>query len=209
MSQTKPRSFTILLALFVTAIALSGCNSQMEPAKKAIGDIEAAVAAAGDDAQHYIPDKLNAVNDQLTILKMKFNQKDYAGVVNAAPPVLAQAQGLVALKNQAIQAEAERVADEKRADQEALKSDWDALSTAAPAAITAAQGRVATLNKAKKLPTGVTKSTLSAAQNDLAEANTLWEQAMSAQSAGNLQDAVTSAKQAKQQADATMASLGA
>ena len=54
----------------------------MEPAKKAIADIEAAVSAAGADAQRYVPDQVKAVTDQLAGLKAKFEKKDYAGVVS-------------------------------------------------------------------------------------------------------------------------------
>ncbi len=83
------RATALLLLSF--CIALTGCSNQMEPAKKAIAGIEAAVAAAGTDAQRYIPDDLKAVNDQLAGLKAKFDQKDYAGVIAGAPALLAKA----------------------------------------------------------------------------------------------------------------------
>ena len=57
----------------------------MAPAQKAIADIEAAVAAAGEDATKYIPDEVQAVNDQVANLKAMFDKKDYKGVLAAAP----------------------------------------------------------------------------------------------------------------------------
>jgi len=74
-NHSKPRG--TLYVLLVLGLALSACSNQMEPAKKAIADIEAAVSAAGADAQRYIPDQVKAVTDQLAGLKAKFEQKDY------------------------------------------------------------------------------------------------------------------------------------
>ena len=43
-----------LFAVFVAGLAIAACASQMEPAKKLLGDVEAAVTAAGADAAQYI-----------------------------------------------------------------------------------------------------------------------------------------------------------
>jgi hypothetical protein len=195
----------LLLSL---GIALAGCTNQMEPAKKAIADIQAAIAAVGPDAQKYIPDELKAVNDQLAALKAKFDQKDYAAVIAGAPPLLAKAQGLVAAKDAAMREATAKEAAEKQAAEQALKSDWESLATAVPAAIAAIDSRVNILAKSKKLPANVTKDALTAAQTNLAAAKSLWEQASAAQSAGKLADAVMAAQQAKEKADEAMAGLG-
>ena len=117
-----------LLALF----AITACTNQMEPAKKAIAGIEAAVAAAGIDAQKYIPDQLKTVTDQLAALKSKFDQKDYAGVLAAAPGLLTQAQGLLAAKDTAVKEAAAQAAAAQAAAEEALKTSWGALESAVP-----------------------------------------------------------------------------
>ena len=96
--------FAGFLSLAMAAVLLAGCANQMEPAKNAIAGIEAAIAAAGPDAAQYIPDQLQAVTSQLNDLKMKFDQKDYKGVLAAAPALLTQAQGLASAAGSAKQA---------------------------------------------------------------------------------------------------------
>ena len=84
----SPRILTAFLTMAFSALLLAGCAGKMEPAQKAIGDIEAAIAAAGPDAAQYIPDQLQAVTGKLADLKTKFDQKDYKGVIAAAPGLL-------------------------------------------------------------------------------------------------------------------------
>jgi len=122
--------FAGFLSLAMAAVLLAGCANQMEPAKKAIADIEAAVAAAGPDAAQYIPDQLQAVTSQIADLKMKFDQKDYKGVIAAAPALLTQAQGLAAEAGTAKQAA-------EAAALQALNSEWSTLSTDLPAQLAA------------------------------------------------------------------------
>jgi hypothetical protein len=201
----------MLYVLLVLGLA-SGCSSQMEPAKKAIADIGAAVSAAGADAQRYIPDQVKAVTDQLAGLKAKFEEKDYAGVVADAPAVLAKAQGLVAAKDAAVKQaaakQAEAAANQAAAAAQALTSDWETLSATVPSAIAAVDSRVNILAKSKKLPANVTKDVLTTAQANLADAKSSWQTATSAQSAGKLGDAVAAGQQAKDKVDAALASLG-
>ncbi len=201
-------SFRAFVAACATLLVLSACSSQEEPAKKAIADIEAAISAAGADAQEYIPDELTAVKDQLASLKAKFDQKDYKAVVTEAPALLSRAQGLASAKDAAKQEADARAAEAQAAAEQALRTEWDALAGAVPAAIEAVDSRLGILAKSKKLPANVTKDALAAAQSGIAEAKTLWEQATGAQSAGNWNDAVNAAKQAKSRVDEAMAGLG-
>jgi len=193
--------FAGFLSLVMAAVLLTGCANQMEPAKKAIADIEAAVEAAGPDAAQYIPDQLQAVTSQITELKMKFDQKDYKAVNAAAPALLTQAQGLAAAADTAKQA-----AD--AAALEAFNAEWGTLSTDLPAQLAAVTGRVEILSKSKKLPAGLDAATFDAAKSGAGEAATLWEQATAAQAAGNMEQAVTTARQVKEKLNAAMAGLG-
>jgi hypothetical protein len=201
-------SFRAFVAAWAAIFVLSACTNQEEPAKKAIADIEAAVSAAGADAQEYIPDELEAVKGQLAALKAKFDQKDYKAVVTEAPALLSRAQGLTAAKDAAKKEADARAAEAQAAAEQALRTEWDALAGAVPAAIEAVDSRLGILSKSKKLPANVTKDALAAAQSGIAEAKTLWEQATGAQTAGNWNDAVTAAKQAKSRVDEAMAGLG-
>jgi hypothetical protein len=201
----KSRSlFTGFLSMALAALLLVGCANQMEPAQKAIADVEAAIAAAGADAAQYIPDQLQAVTSQLADLKAKFDKKDYKGVIAAAPALLTQAQGLAGAA--ATAREAAEAA--KAAALEALNAEWTALSGTLPAAVAAIESRVNILSKSKKLPASLDAATFESVKIGLADAKTLWDQATAAQASGNVEAAVTAARQVKEKADAALAALG-
>ena len=198
----KSRSlFTAFLSMAFAALLLVGCANQMEPAKKAIADIEAAITAAGPDAAQYVPDQLQAVNGQLADLKAKFDQKDYKGVIAAAPAVLSQAQGLSGAASSAKQAA-------EAAALEAMNAEWTSLSGTLPAAVAAIESRVNILSKSKKLPANLDQATFESVKTGLADAKSLWDQATAAQASGNVEAAVTAGRQVKEKTDAALAALG-
>jgi hypothetical protein len=193
--------FAGFLSLVMAAALLAGCANQMEPAKKAIADVEAAAAAAGPDAAQYIPDQLQAVTTQISDLKMKFDQKDYKGVLAAAPALLTQAQGLTAAAASAKQAA-------EAAALEAFNSEWGTLAADIPTQLAAVTSRVGILSKSKKLPAGLDAASFEAARTGTDEAKSLWDQATAAQAAGNMEQAVMTARQVKEKLNAAMAGLG-
>ena len=198
----KSRStFTGFLSMALAALLLVGCANQMEPAKKAIADIEAAIAAAGPDAAQYIPDQLQAVTGQLADLKARFDQKDYKGILAAAPALLTQAQGLAGAASSAKEAA-------MAAALEAMNAEWTTLSGTLPAAVAAIESRVNILSKSKKLPANLDATTFESVKTGLADAKSLWDQATAAQAAGNVEAAVTAARQVKEKSDAALAALG-
>jgi len=194
-------AFAGFVSLAMAAVLLAGCANQMEPAKKAIADIEAAVAAAGPDAAQYIPDQLEAVTSQIASLKAKFDQKDYKGVLAAAPALLTQAQGLAAAAGAAKEAA-------MAAAREALNAEWGTLSADIPAQLAAVASRVEILAKSKKLPAGLDAATFDAARTGMDEATALWNEATAAQASGNMEQAVAAARQVKDKLNAAMAGLG-
>jgi len=196
--------FTAFLSMAFAALMLAGCANQMEPAQKAIADIEAAITAAGPDASQYIPNELQAVTSQLADLKAKFDKKDYKGVLAAAPALLTQAQGLAGAAASARQAaEAARTAE-----LETLNAEWTTLSGTLPAAVAAIESRVSILSKSKKLPANLDAATFESVQAGLADSKALWDQATAAQASGNIEGAVTAARQVKEKTDAALAALG-
>jgi len=180
------------LVAFV-GVMLAACANQKEPAATAISGIETAVNAASADASKYVPDQLADVKTKLADLKASFDKQDYKAVLAGAPAILSSAQGLVA----AATAKKDEI-------MKALNGDWTGLAAAVPGLVAAVQSRVDVLSKSKKVPAGID---LAAAKSGLADATSLWSKAQAAFSAGNLEEAVSTAKDVKAKADAAAAAL--
>jgi len=178
MSSTTHRFAWIAFA----TLLLAACASRMEPAQRAISDIEAALSTAASDAAKYVPDQLTDVRRELGDLRATFDRQDYAGVLKAAPAVMERAQSL------ASQAKA------KKAElAQALGGQWADLAARLPGYMTTIQSRIEFLAKksSRKMAAGID---LDAARGSLSEDSSVWSKAQAAFATGNLGEAVTTAK---------------
>jgi len=174
---------------------LAACAGQKEPAQKLIGDIESTVAAASSEAGKYVPDQLMDVQAKLGDLKASFDKQDYAAVVTGAPAVLGAAQTL-----------ATAAAAKKDEVLKALNDEWTELAGSLPGDVTAIQSRIEFLSKKsnKKQAAGMD---LDAAKAGVTDTTSLWSKAQAAFAAGNLDEAVSTAKDVKAKVTALAASL--
>lgn len=179
------------------ALLLAACANQKEPAQKAIAEIESAITTAGADAEKYVPEQVSAVKAKVADLKANFDKGDFKSVVATAPALLGEAKGLV-----------DAAAAKKKEVMDALTGEWTQLAADLPNAISAIQSRLDMLNKARKLPAGLDKAAVQGATASLADARSTWDEASSAFTAGNLEDAVAKAKTVKAKADELLTTLG-
>lgn len=183
-------------AVLILAVVLpAACGGQKEPAHLLIADIESTVTAAAPEAAKYVPDELKEVQAQLGALHAAFDKQDYAAVVSGAPAVLGEAASL-----------ATAAAAKKDSILKAFNDEWTALAGSVPADAAAIQNRIEFLNKksSKKLAAGID---LNAAAASAGDAASLWSKATAAFAAGNLAEAVSSAKQVKTRLEAVAAAI--
>ncbi len=182
-------------AVTVAAMILAACAGQKEPAQRLIGDVDTTLTAASDEASKYVPDQLADVQTKLRALKASFDKQDYAAVVTGAPAVLSAAQDL-----------ATAAAAKKDEVLKTLNEAWTRLAASVPAGVAAVQSRIDLLSKKsnKKMAAGMD---LEAAKSGLAEAGSLWSKAQAAFAAGNLDEAVATAKDVKAKIQALATSL--
>lgn len=184
-----------LAFLSLAIMTLAACAGQKEPAQKLLADIEATVAAASAEASKYVPDQLMDVQTKLAGLKASFDKQDYAGVVTGAPPVLAAAQSL-----------ATAAAAKKDEVLKALNDKWTALAATIPTDAVAIESRMEFLNNPanKKVASGID---IAGAKAIGSEASQLWSKAKAAFAAGNMDEAVSAAKDVKSKLESIAATL--
>jgi hypothetical protein len=183
----------LLTALAVAA--LFACSGQKEPAQKLLLDTDATIIAASAEAAKYVPQQLGDVQRQYADLKASFDKQDYAGVINAAPAVLGAAQTL-----------ATAAAAKKDEVLKSLNDDWTGLAAVLPDEQSAIQNRLMQLSQKsnKKQAAGVD---LDGSRASLSDAMSLWSNATAAFAAGNLDEAVATAKAVKAKLDPLAAAL--
>jgi len=181
------------LALYTAAILIVACTNQMEPAKNALDNINASLAAVSADAQKYVPDQFAEAQGKVAAMAASYEKKDYPAVLASAPAVLREVNGLsgaaAAKKDEALRA---------------VGNEWRGLEASVPASVTAVQTRVDELSKTKHVPKGID---LTAAKSGLADATAAWDKAQTAFRSGNAEDAVTAGNDAKSKLDSAAGAL--
>ncbi len=89
-------SFITFLVLGFSALHLTACEKQTEPAKRALDEVDNIVSQATADGTKYFPDQMASVQKELGELQSSHDQKDYATVLAHAPTVLVDAKALAA-----------------------------------------------------------------------------------------------------------------
>jgi exonuclease VII large subunit len=160
-----------------------------------IEDIESALTAASADAAKYVPDRLNDVQTRLDDLNTAFSAQDYPAVLARGPAILTEAQGL-----------AGAAAARKAEIMQDLNAQWTSLAAALPEDATALESRIDQLSRKShgKLAAGID---LSAAKGDLSDATSEWSKAQGAFGNGNMDEAVSTAKDVKSKFEALAGKL--
>jgi hypothetical protein len=182
---------SVLLAL------LGACTNQREPAEHMMQDIVTTLGGVSEDAAKYVPGELTGVQMKLDDLKTAYDAQDYKAVLARGPAILAEAQGLAA------------DAAAKKSETAKNQSDqWTSLSAAVPALFTAVQARLDLLSQKKnrKMAAGID---LDAAKSALSDATSEWSKAQGAFGNGNMNEAVSTAKDVETKLQALAGTLKA
>ena len=181
-----------LMALAVTVI-VTGCTSaEKAPAEAAIKATETTLNTVRAEASKYVPDQVKSLEDVLKSAKAAFDKGDYKVALASAKDLPAKATELGA------------AAAAKKAE---LTKTWEDLSGGLPKMAEAIKSRVDILSQSKKLPAGLDQAKFDSAKAGLAEVNKQWSDASEAYKSGNVADAISKAKVAKDKAVEAMTAL--
>ena len=178
--------------LGLIAAAAVAC-SPAKPAQTAIAAAETALAAAPAEAQTYIAAEHEEATGLIAAAKTALESKDYTGALASAQQASTAISGFAAAietaKNQAT-------------------ASWKMMTDSLPGTVTAVENRVNALSGMRRLPTGVTRTTVDGAKTTLADVKTMWGEAMTAAQGGNLMDAVTKGTTCRTKLQEVMTALG-
>jgi hypothetical protein len=184
-----------LLGLAASALLITGCSSQKDPAANVLTQAEAALAEVRVDGAQYAPGELKAAEDTLAKLKADFAKKDYKQVLESVPQFNTE---MAALKELVVATQTQMVAATR---------EWETLSTEVPKVVEEIQVRVNNLS-GSKLPKEVKKDAFEAAKASLETMKTTWAEATAAHSAGNMLEAADKARMVQAKGEEVKTQLG-
>jgi hypothetical protein len=165
----------ILPVLLLSALAIA-CGKA--PAEQALKAADAAIQAAGPEAQKFVPAEWAALTADAAAAKAQFEQGQYKEALASAQALIPRAQAAAA----AAQAKKQELAAAFAAMQASLPAVLDTLTKQ----LTAYAGM-------KKLPAGIDKAGVAAAQAELPNVAAAWASASAAFEGGDVLKAVEAA----------------
>ncbi|MBF8292541.1 MAG: putative peptidoglycan binding protein [Steroidobacteraceae bacterium] len=187
----------IRLAALAALVFLAGGCSQKDPAAEAIDAAEGVLEAVYEDAQKYVPERYAEVKAELETARKAFDEERYTDAIAAVKDVPAHAEELARIS---VEAKQKRLAE--------LNAEWTQLSGSLPGLVAGIETRLGELGKMRKLPKGMDKQLLSEANAAFGSARGAWDKASAAFTAGDLDTAVTKARDVESMAQDLMARLG-
>jgi hypothetical protein len=195
------RMTSILAAVAATAVLMTACANQKEPAERAVAKVETSLAEIKADAKQHAAKELEDVEKAVARLKKKLADQDYSGALQGSPAV---ASTVASLKTTVAQRKAD--AEELQA---AAQQEWTVLSSSVPQLVDTLQKRVDSLSRSRRLPQGLDKAGFEAAKADFENLKTSWAEATAEFSAGMAADAVRRGRAAKAKGERLMQKFGA
>ena len=178
-----------LMALTASAMLMTGCMSQKDPAANAVTQAEAAVADLRADGAKFAPDELKTTETTLAKMKADLAKQDYKDVIANVPQFNKQ---VATLKETLVGQQTQVVAATR---------EWESLNAEVPKAVEEIQTRVNSLASSPKLPKEVDQHEFEAAKASLETMKTDWAAATAAFSSGNATEAADKARSVQGKVD--------
>jgi hypothetical protein len=181
------------IVMAIAVVALGACESaEKAPAAAAISAAQNAIDAVKGEAMKYVPDQVKSAQDAVATARASFEKKDYKAALASAQDATAKVKELGA------------AVATKKAE---LTKSWEEMSNGVPKMAEVIKSRVDILSQSKKLPAGVDRAKLDDAKAGLASVNENWAAASNAFKSGDMSDAVSKGKSAKDKAVEIMTAL--
>jgi len=181
------------IVMAIAVVALAACESaEKAPAAAAISAAQNAIDAVKGEAMKYVPDQVKSAQDAVATARASFEKKDYKAALASAQDATAKIKELGA------------AVATKKAE---LTKSWEEMSNGVPKMAEVIKSRVDILSQSKKLPAGVDRAKLDDAKAGLASVNENWAAASNAFKSGDMSDAVSKGKSAKDKAVEIMTAL--
>lgn len=185
----------ILMGLAASALLITGCSSQKDPATSAVTQAESAVNEVRVDGAKYAPEELKGTEATLAKMKANLAKEDYKDVIETVP----QFNKEVAMLREVVVS--------RQTQMVAATHEWESLSEEVPKVVAAIQIRVDALT-GSKLPKEVNKEAFEAAKAGLESMKATWAEATAAYSAGNAMEAADKARLVQAKGEEVKGQLG-
>jgi hypothetical protein len=155
------RKTSLALALAPLLLVIGCTDANKAPAESALKAGEAAVASVTEEIAKLAPVQVQAAKEALSSAKAQAAKQDYKAALAAAGEIPGK------VKEAAAAAQAKK--DEAARAVAAAKQAFVDATAAIPEKLSAIKAKIASLSKAKKLPKGITKATVTKAKAAAAE----------------------------------------
>ncbi len=178
------RKLTRVLPILLLFALASACGKA--PAEQALKAADAALEAARPEAQKYVPAEWQVLSGVAAAAKAQFDQGNYKEALALAQTLPAKSQAaVIAAQNK----------------KKALMAGFDAMKDRLPGMVDVLSKQLAAYAAMKKLPAGIDKGAVAAAQAELPSVTQNWANALTAFDAGDVIQALDNAIQARTRLD--------